>query len=111
MLTAVETYRSGSYSGDSLDDLYNGGGVGGANTLTYGLANAVNAQTVGFDFSCDTRLNGEPVALGGLVVADAESSNKSQGEYVQARAAAAGPWRSASWKARRARPCRSRAAA
>src|SRR5690606_14347892 len=82
---AVETYRSGSYSGDSLDDLYNTGGVGTANTLTYGLVNVNYNETVGFDFSCDTTLNGEPVALGGLVVADAESSNASQGEYVQAR--------------------------
>ncbi|MGI6878388.1 CshA/CshB family fibrillar adhesin-related protein [Microbacterium sp. gxy059] len=80
----VQAYRSGSYSGDALDDLYNISGTGTSNQMVYGLANGVNGATVNFHFSCETTLNGAPVPLAGLVFADAESSNASQNEYVQA---------------------------
>ncbi|MGK9221337.1 CshA/CshB family fibrillar adhesin-related protein [Microbacterium sp. SA156] len=91
---SVAAYRSGDYSGDSLDDLYNIGGAGSANQMVYGLVNRDNGATVSFHFSCETRLNGALVPLGGLVVADAESSNRSQGEYVQAKPdEAATTWR------------------
>ncbi|HZU94737.1 MAG TPA: CshA/CshB family fibrillar adhesin-related protein, partial [Microbacterium sp.] len=81
---SVMAYRSGNYRGDAIDNLYNIGGQGTANQMVYGLANRTNGATVGFHFACETTLDGRPVPLGGLVVADAESSNKSQGEYVQA---------------------------
>lgn len=81
----IRTYRSGMYDGDALDDLYYKGNPGNTNQLIYGLANSTNGGTVSFKVSCNASLGGVPVSLGGLVVADAESSNKSQGEYISAK--------------------------
>ncbi|MEL7978094.1 CshA/CshB family fibrillar adhesin-related protein [Isoptericola sp. F-RaC21] len=80
----IQTYRPGTWRGDGLDDLYNVGGPDNANTLVNGIANTNNAATVAFDFDCDVTLDGEPVPVGGLVFADAESSNLRQGEFVAA---------------------------
>lgn len=80
----VKAYRSGDYRGDAIDNLYNIGGAGTANQMVYGLANTDNGATVSFRFSCATTLDGRAVPLSGLVVADAESSNLRQGEYIQA---------------------------
>ncbi|WP_114856413.1 CshA/CshB family fibrillar adhesin-related protein, partial [Brachybacterium sp. YJGR34] len=89
----IATYRSGNYSGDGLDNLYNIGGADGANELISGIYTADNGATVSFDFTCSVTLDGEPIDVGGLVFADAESSNASQGEYVQATTTEDVTWR------------------
>lgn len=83
----IAGYRPGHFAGDNLDDLYNIGGTGKANRLVAGLANVHLDSTVSFTFACKATLNGAAIPIGGLVVADAESSNRSQGEYVQAKPA------------------------
>ncbi|SEI83170.1 CshA/CshB family fibrillar adhesin-related protein [Demequina mangrovi] len=80
----VEAYRPGNYRGDALDNLYNIGGIDGANELVSGVANTISAATVSFDFDCEVTLDGTRVDVMGLVVADAESNNSRQGEYVEA---------------------------
>jgi LPXTG-motif cell wall-anchored protein len=70
----LSAYRPGNYSGDYLDDLYNIGGLGGANTLQVGLKNTVGGRWPQFDFSCSALLDGSPFPLAGLVMADAEST-------------------------------------
>ncbi|WP_425814281.1 CshA/CshB family fibrillar adhesin-related protein [Luteimicrobium sp. DT211] len=90
---AIQTYRSGDYHGDAFDDLYNVGGADDANTLVAGIANAENAATVSFDFSCGVTFDGAPLQVGGLVFADAESSNLDQGEYVAAKTTQDVTWR------------------
>ncbi|WP_221585399.1 CshA/CshB family fibrillar adhesin-related protein [Microbacterium sp. G2-8] len=91
----IQTYRSGDYRGDGFDNLYNIGGAddpfdpnddGAANpnTLVTGIRNSDNNSTVEFDFSCEVTFDGAPLEIGGLVFADAESSNLDQGEYVAA---------------------------
>lgn len=96
----LKAYASGDYEGDALDDLYFRGGTGKSNTLVYGLANGVLGQSVNFNVACSATLgktgeaNPPQVPLGGLVVADAESSNKSQDEYIQVTPnSAATTWR------------------
>ncbi|WP_394538726.1 CshA/CshB family fibrillar adhesin-related protein [Lysobacter enzymogenes] len=85
---SLRVYRPGSWQGDGLDDLYNIGGTGTANTMNIGLRNRVDATTVNFDFSCSATLGapGQPnppaYQLEGLVVADAEQS--ANNEYLQA---------------------------
>ncbi|AIY00899.1 hypothetical protein ART_1300 [Arthrobacter sp. PAMC 25486] len=83
----ILAYRSGSWKGDSLDNLYNTGGSGDKNQMVYALRNAQDGALVSFEVTCSASLQiGElmPVAvpLGGLVVADAESSGDK--EYIQA---------------------------
>lgn len=104
----VSSYRSGMYDGDSLDDLYFKGSAGKTNQLIYGLATATNGATVSFKVSCSATLgakgvpNPAAINLGGLVVADAESSNKSQGEYISAKP----DQQSATWRViERSRSC------
>lgn len=85
---SLRIYRPGDWSGDGLDDLYNIGGTGTANTMDIGLRNRVNATTVTFDFTCSATLGvpGQPnppaYQLEGLVLADAEQS--ASNEYLQA---------------------------
>ncbi|GAA1724071.1 hypothetical protein GCM10009809_19830 [Isoptericola hypogeus] len=70
-------YRPGDYVGDAFDDLYNIGGTGTSNQLIAGLANETitpGGQTT-FDFTCASNIDGFPIELAGLMVADAESSN------------------------------------
>ncbi|MFT4158107.1 MAG: CshA/CshB family fibrillar adhesin-related protein [Microbacterium sp.] len=84
------TYQSGTWRGDSFDDLYNIGGTGTANQMVAGLANYYRdtpGSTVKFDFSCSATFDGTPLTLPGLVIADAESSTYygvNDTEYVQA---------------------------
>ncbi|ALN55414.1 hypothetical protein GLE_0055 [Lysobacter enzymogenes] len=84
----LRIYRPGNWTGDGLDDLYNIGGTGGANTMDIGLRNRVDGVTANFDFACSATLgapgqsNPPAYQLDGLVVADAEQS--SGAEYLQA---------------------------
>lgn len=80
--------KSGSYSGDALDNLYNVGGTGSRNTLVNGLSNFRIGQLVTFTVSCSVTLDGEPVSYEGIVVADAESTNHNvpNAEYLEVRA-------------------------
>lgn len=84
----LRIYRPGNWTGDGLDDLYNIGGTGGANTMDIGLRNRADGVTANFDFACSATLGvpGQPnppaYQLDGLVVADAEQS--SGPEYLQA---------------------------
>ena len=89
---AVTAYKSGSWTGDALDDLYYKGGTGTSNQLVYGLSHSVDGALVGFSVLCEATLGGQPIKLGGLVVADAESSGSA--EYVSARPNVA----SATWR-------------
>ncbi len=86
-------HRPGNFSGDGLDDMYNVGGTGTSNELISGLANYAAGAPVTFDFTCDVTLDGVPVPLAGLVMADAEASLNANGEYVQATIPAGGDWR------------------
>ena len=90
---ALQAYRSGSFSGDGLDDMYNIGGTGAANQLVAGLSNSVAGATINFPVSCSATLSGSPVPLAGLVMADAEASSTTGGEYVQATIPAGAEWR------------------
>lgn len=83
----LSSYRPGAYSGDSLDDLYNIGGTGGANQLIAGIAGT--SGIANFRINCLSTLGGAPYRLRGVVMADAESINGNN-EYVQARAT--GTW-------------------
>ncbi|GAB3598316.1 CshA/CshB family fibrillar adhesin-related protein [Microbacterium tumbae] len=89
----LQAYRSGEWGGDALDNLYNVGGTGLANQMVAGVTNALDGQFASFRFACGVTLNGVPVPLQGLVVADAEASNASNGEYVQARPEQPSAWR------------------
>ncbi|MGO1069781.1 CshA/CshB family fibrillar adhesin-related protein [Lysobacter sp. CA199] len=85
---SLRIYRPGVWSGDGLDDLYNIGGTGTANSMDIGLRNRVDATTVDFNFACTATIGtpGQPnppaYQLDGLVVADAEQS--AGVEYLQA---------------------------
>lgn len=94
--------RPGSYPGDGLDDLYNIGGAGNANTMDIGLLNVVDSATVPFTFACSATLGtpGDPAApaypLSGLVFAEAEQSLSAgaQTEYTQGTISSVGAtWR------------------
>lgn len=80
--------KSGGYSGDALDNLYNVGGTGSSNTLVNGLANFRVGQLVTFTVACSVTLGGEPISYEGIVVADAESTNHNvpDAEYLEVRA-------------------------
>jgi len=78
-------YRSGTWQNDGLDDLYNIGGTGGSNQLINGITHSVDNDRATFNVSCAATLNGTAVPLSGLVFADAEASNSSQGEFISAR--------------------------
>ncbi|PTT58150.1 hypothetical protein DBR33_01040, partial [Stenotrophomonas sp. HMWF022] len=79
----LQSYRPGNFSGDSLDDLYNVGGTGGANQLIAGISRS--SGTSSFEINCVSTLGGAPYRLRGVVMADAESINNS-GEFVEATA-------------------------
>ena len=81
---AVSSYAPGNYSGDSLDDLYNIGGTGGNNKLVSGIRNSSNGKSSTLRINCKATINGEPIRLAGLVLADAESL--ASGEYINAKA-------------------------
>lgn len=81
---AISSYASGNYSGDSMDDLYNIGGTGGNNKLVSGIRNSSNANSSTIRINCKATINGEPIRLAGLVLADSESL--ASGEYINAKA-------------------------
>nr|WP_312705241.1 CshA/CshB family fibrillar adhesin-related protein [Stenotrophomonas lactitubi] len=83
----LQSYRPGNFSGDSLDDLYNVGGAGGANQLIAGISRSTGTSS--FEINCVSTLGGAPYRLRGVVMADAESINNS-GEFVEA--SALGTW-------------------
>lgn len=91
------TYRSGLWTGDGLDNLYNIAGTGTANTLYNALLNYNDTQTSTATFACSATLAGNPFALEGLVVADAEQSLINSGispnEYISANAPTVTTWR------------------
>ncbi|HEY0117929.1 MAG TPA: CshA/CshB family fibrillar adhesin-related protein [Cellulomonas sp.] len=95
----LQAYRSGTWVGDALDDLYNVGGSGASNQMVTGISNAVHRSYASFRFACSATLDGVPVPLQGLVVADAEASNTvvpslgSPAEYMEARPEQAATWR------------------
>jgi uncharacterized repeat protein (TIGR01451 family) len=99
---SLRIYRPGDWTGDGLDDLYNIGGTGTANTMDIGLRNNVNGTTVNFDFTCSATLGapGQPnppaYQLEGLVVADAEQSSNS--EYLQATIATSNAGQPTVWR-------------
>jgi hypothetical protein len=85
----VTAYRPGFWRGDAMDELYNVGGSGDANTLV----NAVKVSGYAtFDFACSATLGGEPFPLEGLVFGDAEQSSPGA-EYVEASIPSTATWR------------------
>ena len=87
--TPLRSYRPGSYSGDSLDDLYNIGGTGAANRLVNAIA--TTAGVAQFTVTCSATLGNMPYRLKGLVMADAESlATSTDREFT--RASADGVW-------------------
>jgi trimeric autotransporter adhesin len=85
----LKAYRSGNWSGDALDDLYNIGGVQSANTLINGLS--VSGMDLSFDFACSATVDSSPYALAGLVFADGEQSGSV--EYVAGTISTSATWR------------------
>lgn len=81
---AVNSYAPGNYSGDSFDDLYNIGGSGSNNRLVTGIRNRINAETSTLTIKCKATIDGVPIRLPGMVVADAESL--ASNEYIYATA-------------------------
>lgn len=83
----VRAHKSGSYKWDSMDNLYNVGGMGPNNQLVYGLGNMDQAQLASFTVSCNAVIKEPgletPVRISGLVMADAESSGLY--EYITAQ--------------------------
>lgn len=90
----VKSYIPGEYSGDSMDKLYNIGGSGSSNKMVCGILNSVNGTTSNLIFRAKATINGAPIRLSGLAIADGESLGaKSWGiqrEYI--RATAFGKW-------------------
>lgn len=80
----INSYAPGNYGGDYLDDLYNIGGSGSDNQLVSGIVNASDGQTNNITIVCKATIDGVPIRLAGLVVADAESLSSS--EYIYATA-------------------------
>lgn len=80
----IKSYAPGNFSGDSMDERYNIGGVGTNNKLVSGIRNGTNGGLSSFRVTCKATLNGVPVKLSGLVIGDAESL--AGGEYFNATA-------------------------
>lgn len=84
----VESYIPGEYIGDSLDKLYNIGGIGKENKLVAGIINKNHGATSTLTLRAKAFINGKPIRISGLVVADGESL--ASGEYIYA--VAKGSW-------------------
>lgn len=80
----INSYAPGNYTGDYLDDLYNIGGIGRANQLVSGIINRTDGGSSTITISCKATIDGVPIRLAGLVVADAESLAST--EYIHATA-------------------------
>lgn len=72
----LNIYQPGSYFEDGLDNLYNIGGSGTANSMDIGIRNRTAATEATFTYSCSATLGGNPYVLDGLVFADAETTNR-----------------------------------
>ncbi|HEY4536988.1 MAG TPA: CshA/CshB family fibrillar adhesin-related protein [Erysipelothrix sp.] len=80
----VKSYKSGMYSGDSFDKLYNIGGTDTSNQLVAGIINK-NVQALStLTIKAKASVYGRPIRISGLVVADAESL--ASNEYITATA-------------------------
>ena len=80
----IYSYAPGNFEGDFLDDLYNIGGTDKSNKLVSGILNGSNGMTNVITIICKATIDGVPVRLAGLVVADAESL--AEQEYIHATA-------------------------
>ncbi|MDR0989875.1 MAG: CshA/CshB family fibrillar adhesin-related protein, partial [Propionibacteriaceae bacterium] len=83
----IWSYKSGTWWGDALDDLYNIGGVSTSNQLVYGISNGTptttrprNPGSMFFSVTCTANLDGANVPIKGLVIADAEQNNHTTAE-------------------------------
>jgi len=81
----INSYAPGNYNGDSMDKLYNIGGTGSNNKLVSGIINRNQGSTATITFRAKATINGEPIRLTGLAIADAESLD-ANGEYINATA-------------------------
>jgi hypothetical protein len=71
--SGIKSYASGNYWGDSMDDMYNIGGIDTNNKLVSGIINGTNGGSDSFRVTCRATLEGQPVKLSGMVIGDAES--------------------------------------
>ncbi|MBW3520465.1 CshA/CshB family fibrillar adhesin-related protein [Flavobacterium sp. NKUCC04_CG] len=78
----IQSYRPGNYTGDSLDKLYNIGGIGARNKLVCGIKNGVSGKFVSFSLVCKAYIDGVPARLTGVVIADAESLSDIENFYA-----------------------------
>lgn len=85
---AVNSYAPGNYIGDSMDILYNIGGTKRNNQLVAGIINRNNNSISTLTFRAKANINGEPIRISGLAIADGESL--APNEYI--RATAHGTW-------------------
>ncbi|WP_372474418.1 CshA/CshB family fibrillar adhesin-related protein [Capnocytophaga sp. ARDL2] len=69
----IASYKPGTYTGDSMDKLYNIGGIGANNKLIAGIVNRLEKYEIEVTFSAKATLNNNPIRLTGLAFADAES--------------------------------------
>jgi len=87
--SSIRSYIPGNYNGDSMDNLYNIGGAGNNNQMVAGIINANSGTTVNFTVNCEASLDGNPVRIKGLVIADAESLSSSE----ELKVSAEGDWK------------------
>lgn len=78
----LASYIPGNYMGDSMDDLYNIGGVGSDNKLVSGLRNEKDAGEVRFKVTAKATIDDIPVRLNGMVLGDAESLASNENFYA-----------------------------
>jgi len=76
--SSIRSYIPGNYVGDSMDNMYNIGGTGNNNQMVAGIINANSGTRASFSVSCQAFLDGNPVKIKGLVIADAESLASSE---------------------------------
>lgn len=81
----INSYAPGNYGGDSMDKLYNIGGTGSNNKLVCGIINRANGGNATITMKAKAKINGEPIRLSGLAIADAESLGPKD-EYIKATA-------------------------
>lgn len=84
----IRSYAPGNFSGDFLDDLYNIGGTDSNNQLVSGVRNSTAGEESTITLKAKATIDGVPVRLSGMVVADAESL--ASGEYIHSTAS--GDW-------------------
>ncbi|MGL4583091.1 MAG: CshA/CshB family fibrillar adhesin-related protein, partial [Flavobacterium sp.] len=79
----LNSYGPGNYSGDSMDDMYNIGGIGSSNKLISGLRNTINSGEVRFKITAKATIEDQPVRLSGMVLGDAESLASGERFYAE----------------------------